>query len=635
MTAGETPGPRRALWLAAALLLYALPLGTRDLWNPDEPRYARVAQEMRLSGQYLIPHLNGEVYAEKPPGFFWLILACSPFGVTAWSARLPSVLAAVGTLLLTYRLGTRLGGAATGGWAAVVLGSALKFCWQSSWGQSDMVLTFLITLAAWGLWRAVEEARAAPGLLAWGVMALGTMMKGPVAILLPLGGLATALIGRRDWRRLGRLVPAGGLSIFFGLLLAWQYLAFRALGWDYIYGLTVRQTVERFFNPWHHHQPWYYFGPVLLADFLPWSLLLPAAVAWWRRRPAPERAAWWLPVGWAGFILVFFSLSSGKRSVYLLPLYPAAALLVGGLLARYPAQVPDTLRRWGVQASLLVFLGLFLLVPAAGLSLKDQIDLGQLPPVVEPTLWAMAGISLAALLAGGVRPRWLPRLAPGVTVIGFLLITLVAFPALNAEKSHRPLTAAVLERVESPDRLRFYRDHIPGVLFYSGLPRIPMIARHELAATFAEERPLYLLIKRRYYEDVVRWLRWEPRILYRDQVGHQELWLLTNRPVGPTLVRGAAGPGDQTSRYCNKPSLYGRLRPVWLMRGEHGGSGSFCLAGSSYRACPASRGKRWWSTPTLLTGCSRSSPAPSFPAPPTFPGRRSRPCGAAWKTWAT
>jgi len=158
---------RRDLAVLALLgaLLFLPGLGRRDLWNPDEARYAEVAREMRLLGHWSVPRLNGEVYAQKPPLFFWLILASSGLTggeVTEVSARLPSALAAIGALLLVFRIGERLFNRRAAWLAAVAFATCFKVLWQGRFGQIDMLLTGLVTLGVWFWVRGYTERR--PGL---------------------------------------------------------------------------------------------------------------------------------------------------------------------------------------------------------------------------------------------------------------------------------------------------------------------------------------------------------------------------------------------------------------------------------------------------------------------------------------
>ncbi|HXT22381.1 MAG TPA: glycosyltransferase family 39 protein, partial [Thermoanaerobaculia bacterium] len=157
------PGLRRDLLLLAlaAALLFLPGLGRRDLWNPDEARYAEVAREMRDAGSWALPRLNGAIYTQKPPLLFWLIDGASLLTgeVDETAARLPSALAGIGAVLLVYRLGRRFHGRRAGLLGAAAFATCFKVMWQARFGQIDMLLAFLVALQLWWFVRGYTESR--------------------------------------------------------------------------------------------------------------------------------------------------------------------------------------------------------------------------------------------------------------------------------------------------------------------------------------------------------------------------------------------------------------------------------------------------------------------------------------------
>jgi 4-amino-4-deoxy-L-arabinose transferase and related glycosyltransferases of PMT family len=145
----SSPRGNVVVLVVLALLIFFLNLNGWDLWNPDEPRYAQVAQETRATGEWTLPHLNSEIYAEKPPLFFWLIAFFSFFtgGVDEISARLPSACAALGCIMLTFFIGKRLFDQKAGFFAALVLLTSTQFFWMGRRGNIDMTLSFWVILA--------------------------------------------------------------------------------------------------------------------------------------------------------------------------------------------------------------------------------------------------------------------------------------------------------------------------------------------------------------------------------------------------------------------------------------------------------------------------------------------------------
>jgi 4-amino-4-deoxy-L-arabinose transferase-like glycosyltransferase len=284
---------RDRLLLALAAALVVLPgLGLRDLWNPDEARYGEVAREMRETGDWWVPHLNGERYTEKPPLFFWAIAVASvPFGeVTETAVRLPSALAAIGTLLLVFGIGERRFGRRAAWFAAAALGTSWTVAWHARFGQIDMLLTFLVTLGVWCWSREQWDGRRGWALGFFAATGLATVAKGPAGFLPPLLAILAFLALTRDREGFRRLRLGRGFLLWAAVVLGWLVPASLAAGPGYWQAMIFKQTLTRYAEPWHHHQPWYYYLTVIPADFFPWAFLLPGAlVAGWCGLVRP----WW------------------------------------------------------------------------------------------------------------------------------------------------------------------------------------------------------------------------------------------------------------------------------------------------------------------------------------------------------
>lgn len=416
----------RAALLAAALL-FLLRLGHRDLWAPDEPYFAEGAREMVVDGHWAVPHVNGVVTTDKPPLFFWSIAAASlPGGkVTPWTARIPSALAGMGTVLLVLRLG--------GGPAALVLATAYLFWDKARSAQIDALLTFLIVVAlsAFWAWRSGRAHGRRAGLLFWGACALAVLAKGPVGVMLPLGVALTLLVWERDLRSWRRFAPILGPLLFLALCGVWAVWASR--GPDYsVVGALREHFVNRAVHGMHHKQPpWYYLG-ALPPGLFPWTGLLPGALvlAWRRRRHSFDRFLF----AWFVFILLFFSISTEKRNLYVLPAYAAFAVLVARLLEA--AESGAMARRWvtlplGATGLLTVLVGIAL--PFLGR--RSPVPL----PLVPLALVAVAGgVAVAVAATRSVRIAAVATAAAFGTI--FLASVLLVEPGLEPIKSARPFS---------------------------------------------------------------------------------------------------------------------------------------------------------------------------------------------------
>lgn len=360
--------------LMLAFALFAAGLGLRDPWPADEPRFALIARDMVLGGQWLIPQVGGEWYSDKPPVFMWAIAffywLC---GDLRLAFLLPSLLAGLGMLVLVYDLARRLWGRESAVLAALLLLISVQFTEQARTAQIDALVAFWIVLGVYGLvrhlvlgpqWRWYMLAGFAAG--------VGVITKGvgflPFLMLLPW-----AFARRRwpaQWPHLnGSVLRWASAPAFFLLAIAlWGvpmlwYVAASSVPELAAYrdDILMRQTAERYFDPWGHHKPfWYYFAEVIPWAWLPFTLLLPWLIPAWRRRLADGDAALWLLLGWVACVLIFFTFSPGKRGVYLLPALPALALAAAPLLSAL-------LQRRGVQRLFLAVVGIFALLGAAAL----------------------------------------------------------------------------------------------------------------------------------------------------------------------------------------------------------------------------------------------------------------------------
>ena len=452
------------LWFAGVtILLLAAGLGLRDPWPADEPRFALVAQQMVASGDWLFPHRGSELYPDKPPLFMWCQAALLWIGLPLRIAfLLPSLLAALGTLWLTYDLGHRLWTHRVGLYAAMALLFALQFTFQMKRAQIDPLLCFWMTLSMYGFLRHLLRGPAfgwwCAGFFAGG---LGVITKGVGALTL-LVLLPAAFAAWRGWP--GMRFHHSGLHavapllllLAIGMWLAPMLLV--ALGGsdpqyrEYVDNILFRQTAERYANAWHHHKPWWYFGGVIALQWLPASLALPwAAPAWWRRLKRRD-PRYLLPLGWFALLLLFFSLSPGKREVYILPALPMFCLTLAPLL-------PGLLRRRGLHRVGFVFAALLTLLAAllaaALFSGHPTLmeTLGERGVDDQATLLAwlcgvIAAGAIAALACFRLRRGWWAALAvPGWL---WLVVSLGFYPVLNDSSSARGLMRDVAEHI-GPD----------------------------------------------------------------------------------------------------------------------------------------------------------------------------------------
>ncbi|MFQ5876967.1 MAG: ArnT family glycosyltransferase [Acidobacteriota bacterium] len=533
------------LVLPLAALLFALNLGGRDLWAPDEPRSGEIVREMLEDGSWAILHNNGEPYLEKPPLYFWLAAAFSlPAGrVTEFSVRLPSSLAALLTVLSVFYLGRALFGRRTGALAAVVLATAQEFFMEARWAHTDMLWTLLLTLACLAFYRAHESGGDRRWLTAFYLsMGLATLTKGPLGLLLPILAAAVFLAACRELGFLRRAGLLWGLPVALAPGLAWLASYYLAAGEPFPLGFAFGRMAERYARGVHHAKPFFHTFTSLAVGFMPWAVLLPVAIGhtFPRRRSRGHRSGVYLYT-WITVMLSVFAFSVEKRGVYLLPLAPCLALVVGRFwdAALFEWEPPPFLRssRWSLGAALLVVV----LASAHYLPLVRQRSPGLLAPAVllASILGAATLVSILLLRRAGAAALALYAFG---AVACYLVVTLGVFPVLNLYKSARPFCRRVSAIVGSAP-LGIYPDYREAYAFYTGRFLDVLRAPGELRTFFGSNLDAFCLIEDRHLEAARTAIDRDPLILDRQEVGHRLMLLVTSAPEGSAPARRARPPG--------------------------------------------------------------------------------------------
>jgi 4-amino-4-deoxy-L-arabinose transferase-like glycosyltransferase len=528
---------RRGLLLVLGLgfLLFFPGLGNHDLWNPNEPVFAEGAREMQERGTWLLPYVNGQVYLDKPILYFWALrLAALPWGeVTATSARLPSALAALLTLLVVYRFGRRYFSERAGTLAGVALATMPVFVWEARFAQMDPMLTLFLLLSVISFERA-RAGPAAPWLAASGAWAgLAVLTKGPVGLLLPGATALVVLLMERDLRFLRRPAWLAGAGAFVAVAVPW-YLTLALTGHgDWLEEFFLRQNIGRFLDPFDHARPLYYYAKRWLTDLFPWCLFLPLVLLDRPRadRSVAERRAWTLMAAYAAVVLLFFSASGAKRGVYILPLYPAYALLLGRLLARALAGATSlTAARWTR-----------ILIQAGSVALAVQAVVGlfvvrsRYPDFAVPAFWlagtAVAGAAAVLLMAARRRiAAALGSLAATLASL-YLIASLVVAPQVDVYKSARPFSQRILEHAGPDAPLRSFRfwKWRSNYLFYTRRLMPNMGAPEELAEFLNRDEPVYVLVKDADARRLPEMLEAPFHRLETGHVGEKVVHLYSNR----------------------------------------------------------------------------------------------------------
>jgi len=461
------------------LIVVLVNLGSPDFFEPDEGRNAEKAREILLLNDWVTPHENFLPVLDKPMFFYWLIAASYKFfGITEWSARLPSALLAMGCLFLVYRFARQWWGSWPALWSALILLTSVEFFLLARIVISDMTLTFFVTLALCSFYSAVhaenEKSKRLCCLLMYGSLGAGTLVKGLIGVVIPGMVFFAYLMFTRKWWILRRLHLLPGALLFLVMVAPWYVWAdarnpgyLRYFFWDEHF---TRYLTSEF----HRDESWFYFFIVVLVGFLPWSLFLPfVAKSLWQKL---EDKNVFLML-WAVLPFLFFSFSNSKAPQYVLPIYPALALLSGQMLANL-FNKPSSKERWLLHLPWIFPSGwvVYLLMgslwqnllpwPIREVVLENRIFIG----LSAAAMGLILGSFVWANLKGHGRSQYAAYLCKCSIAIFFLLMGQLMVTA-SAGRSSKALAQSAAPFINHDSQMAIYDTYINGLIFYLRLNR--------------------------------------------------------------------------------------------------------------------------------------------------------------------
>jgi 4-amino-4-deoxy-L-arabinose transferase-like glycosyltransferase len=485
---------------ALTLILFFTGLGERDLWAPVEPRYAEVVRLMFAKSEWIVPTVNGELYTDKPILYFWLALIVSKIagGVTEWTVRLPAALGGIGFVLATYLVGRDFFSARAGMIAAAVLATSIRVLWEARWAHIDMLFGFLFLLTIYfGARSLLGNGGKREILWAYAFMALAVLAKGLIGIVLPALTLAAFAIVRRDWRIIVDAKLQLGIPIFLVIAAPWFYLVNSATDGKWLADFIYIHHLQRY-TEWNgHRQPVYYYLTTLPVDFMPWTVFaIPAIVGYFPYRRLMQRPT---PLFFSLCFLVvflFFSISDSKRDLYLLPLMPTLALLVGNYIDDLTeSRVPESaLYRWLSQFYFGAVAILGLALPIIAWIVRRETFWISLPPALVTTI----GGTVTIIFIRKHRPLKVFTAVTLLMTVGTVCLSMLIEPYVNQFKSRRPFSLQVREIVPRTAPLYVYADGMHHFNFYTERDIIPVLCSlREVADVLGKADDSYLLIKDR------------------------------------------------------------------------------------------------------------------------------------------
>ena len=540
---GERDNPEHVYSIALVILcavVFFYGLGRLPLIGPDEPRYAEVAREMYVTGDWVTPRLGEIKWFEKPALTYWLSAAgYALFGENEFGARFGvAVIATLGVLLL-YVFGQRAHSARFGYLSAAALATCGLWPGFARGATFDLPLTVAIEIALFSffLWESKESHVGANRL--WYVfcfaLGLATLAKGLVGVILPLAVIAPYLLLTRNWKPLlkPRLLVFGVL-IFLATAAVWYAPVIAKNGREFIDEFFIGHHFQRYLsNKYRHPQPFYFFFLVALAGSFPWSFCLASSVmkmgmkpgAWLslkRWREAPDARLNLFLGCWIIAPIVFFSFSGSKLPGYILPVFPAIALVVGRELDRWWSD--ESSRPNAPQfltAALIAAAGIgagVVLQRELGVSARDAWLMGSVAVLV-----AAVYLGLLLFKSGRTATLYLPI---GLAVIVAAAAHLV-FPGLGNRESLKKLSLMAVQASRPSERLVFFVNQDHGINFYAtGLPLrdnrselVTLMSIDEIALLVEASRSQSLLIisRKRWSEGVTK-----AEKLQVEKIGEQE-----------------------------------------------------------------------------------------------------------------
>ena len=526
----ETRRTRRIVvgLLLLCSLLYFWELGRIPFYNYEESKEALIVWEIVNDGGWILPRRNGTEMPLKPPLFHWIGAGISLLGgqVSEFAVRAPSAFAASAAVVLTFFCGLAWWSWRVGLFAALILATSPEWARWAIHARSDMLLVFFMTAAMLSFFQLWQERASRRSLVYvfYASLGLAILAKGPLGFLLPVLVIVAFLAERRDLQFIWKMKLAGGSLVMVVIAASWYVLATAQGGGEFVSRQILDENVFRFFaseqgGPSRDHS-FYYYVPTLCAGMLPWSLFFPALIyALYRSHGQGDAKSRYLMI-WCGVELLFFSLASGKRSNYILPVYPALALLLGvwwqELMDRAAAFSPAVVRL--SKASVVLLGGGFavivvgLLAHGAGIDLAHLVspflhprDQANLPLVAHglqshfPVVMAWLAILASALgwyFVGFKREQWMWVFA-ALTVLmsSSLYFTNALFhPILAKERTYKPFMLGARSTVQDAPLYFYQNAYDYGANFYADR-RIPSYTQDLAQLATNHGSQLYLLMR--------------------------------------------------------------------------------------------------------------------------------------------
>lgn len=490
--------------------IFAILLGTRPLNTPDEGRYAEIAREMLTNGNYITPYLNHLVFFDKPPLMYWLMAASmNIFGVGIWAVRLIPALFALLGCLMTFFTCHQLYNRRIAWLASIIQATSLLYFALAHYINMDMAIAVLISMSLQSFLLAINQTQKAGRwylYLAYIFSALAVLTKGLIGFVLPVMIIGCWVVYCNQWSQLKKIISPIGFVIFFIIVLPWYILVQQSNPEFFSYFFIFEQFTRFIGHEFNNVQPVLFYIPIILLGMLPWTVFTVPALkfSWpkWSNRIKEKNAM--LLLLWVIVITIFFSIPQSKISSYILPIFPALAMLT----AVYINHIWDRKKTWHII--LAINLAIYLiLIAVLFYGLKHSLGHFQLT-TIKANVYAIIAVLLCSMGLQVIVKKSLWRL---IIIALFFLLFMWAILwdlPLVTKDSTKNLTTLLQSKSTSQSIIVSYENYYQDLAFY--------LQRKIMVVSDWQNSQL------KYQDDSIGQLAWDGQ--YNP---HSQQWLLTKK----------------------------------------------------------------------------------------------------------
>jgi len=485
------------------IIVYFFQLGAMTLWDTDEALYTEIAREMSVTGDYLTTQWNYTPWFCHPPLYFWLTtLSAKIMGWTEFAARFPSALFGLLLVILTYYLGRLLVNARAGFFAGLITITTIQLWIQARMALLDMPFLFFLTAAVYFFILGIKKKNRYYYIGFWACAGFAVLTKGPVGFILPAIYVFFYILITGKWKEIVPLIFSWGAPIFLLLSIPWYWAMANIYGNPFLEQVFGYFFLKRIYTPvMNQDGPWYYYIPVFLAGFLPWTAFIPLTFYFLFRKFSDYRAKFLL--AWIVFTFVLFTLAGTKRPNYILFIYPGLSVGLGwaleSIFSRNGFRRSSTISFAAFSISTLLVIGAFIFVAV------------RLYPHYFSQYARNLLLLAVPLLVGGITTLILSFKRKEFAFYGIVIMAAASYlvlisyiPLVQSLKPEPQLTGTILKLQRPGDRLalrgNFGRQF--SIIYYSKQPAILYHSDEDLITGLHKQYGLFVVMHNKNFERI-------------------------------------------------------------------------------------------------------------------------------------